>query len=84
MADTIWQDAGRESAGCLTQSDRKSAGIGRMFGAVWHDVARKSARCLVLSGGLPAEGSEEHAKPPIVGVFSWLAEGAGAPANPRL
>ena len=63
MSDAIRQDAGRKSAGCLTQSDRTSAGIGRMFCVVWHDVARKSARCLVLSGGLPAEGSEEQAKP---------------------
>ena len=84
MYDAFTQDAGRKSAGCLTQSDHKSAGIGRMLGAVWHDVARKSARCLVLSGGLSVEGSEEHAKSPIVVVFSWLAEGAGAPANPRL
>ena len=72
MSDAIRQDAGRKSAGCLTPSDRKSAGIGRMFGAVWHDVARESARCLVLSGSLP-----------IVVVFSWSAEGKGALLEPR-
>ena len=90
MDNVIWRDVGRKSAGCLTLSGHKSAGnwqdvccylagcrqeIGRISDAIWQDVCRY----LALTGGRRGITG----KTPIVVVFSWLAECAGAPANPR-